>query len=151
MDYSTTHEKLTLELKQDNEGWPPVSVETVWIKKLSDGRYMVDSIPFYSSEVALGDIVGVKPSVDGTNQLINVITPSGASTLHVLAGSQKALDESILPLLNGLGLKVERANERYAAVSVPVESSYKMIREKLDDMSSKGLLTYQESLLRHKI
>ncbi len=51
------HQKMSVKLVQDAEGYPPIGVERVWIEELSVGTGRADCIPFFSREIALGDVV----------------------------------------------------------------------------------------------
>ena len=39
------------------DGYPPVSMESIWAEVTEEGYLKVNNIPFYSKEISLGDIV----------------------------------------------------------------------------------------------
>ena len=41
------------------DGYPPVSMESIWAEETEEGYLKINNIPFYSKEVSLGDIVSV--------------------------------------------------------------------------------------------
>src|SRR4051794_39990545 len=77
------HGKVFFSLEQDEDGYPPVTVESVWAIKHEDG-YELDNIPFYARSVACGDLVAVRRDEDGGLWFTNLIKPSGHSTIRIL-------------------------------------------------------------------
>ena len=41
------------------DGYPPVSMESIWAEVTEEGYFKINNIPFYSKEISLGDIVSV--------------------------------------------------------------------------------------------
>ena len=41
------------------DGYPPVSMESIWAEVTEEGYLKINNIPFYSKEVSFGDIVSV--------------------------------------------------------------------------------------------
>ena len=41
------------------DGYPPVSMESVWAEVTEESYFKINNIPFYSKEVSFGDIVSV--------------------------------------------------------------------------------------------
>ena len=41
------------------DGYPPVSMESVWAEVTEEGHFKINNIPFYSKEISFGDIVSV--------------------------------------------------------------------------------------------
>jgi len=41
------------------DGYPPVSMESIWAEETEEGYLKINNIPFYSKEVSFGDIVSV--------------------------------------------------------------------------------------------
>lgn len=39
------------------DGYPPVSMESIWAEVTEEGYLKINNIPFYSKEISLGDIV----------------------------------------------------------------------------------------------
>lgn len=51
--------KVFFKLEPDDDGYPPVSVESLWAQENQDGTCVIDNIPFYTREATLGDVVDV--------------------------------------------------------------------------------------------
>ena len=41
------------------DGYPPVSMESIWAEETEEGYLKIKNIPFYSKEISFGDIVSV--------------------------------------------------------------------------------------------
>ena len=41
------------------DGYPPVSMESIWAEETEEGYLKINNIPFYSKEISFGDIVSV--------------------------------------------------------------------------------------------
>ena len=39
------------------EGWPPVASERVWAYDVGDNRYVIDNVPWFVPDLAVGDLV----------------------------------------------------------------------------------------------
>jgi len=86
--------KIFFELQQDEEGYPPVTCESVWATPVAQGLYRLGNIPFFARGVAYEDVVSAVRMDDGTLGFVEVVRPSGHSTLRVIA-----YEESDAPVL----------------------------------------------------
>jgi hypothetical protein len=50
---SERHVKVLFQLEQDEDGYPPASVESLWALPKGEGLFQVDNIPFFATGVAL--------------------------------------------------------------------------------------------------
>jgi Domain of unknown function (DUF4265) len=70
------------------DDWPPVSVETLWVEYVQNGRYRVDSIPFLVRGIAVDDIVeGRTESPGEPDSLLHFtrkVEAGGHSTIQVI-------------------------------------------------------------------
>lgn len=57
--------RVLFKLVQDEDGYPPISVESIWTTRHSGG-FVIDNIPFYAYGVAPGDLISVKSINDET-------------------------------------------------------------------------------------
>lgn len=74
--------KVQFNLTKDEDDWPPFTTEFVWATPLSDVLFRLNNVPFFATEVSMGDevIVSLK---DGNYWFLNVATKSTNSTVHV--------------------------------------------------------------------
>jgi hypothetical protein len=52
-----THARIAFELEQDEDGYPPVSAETLWATPTPEGFWRIDNIPFFVYGIAPFDII----------------------------------------------------------------------------------------------
>ncbi|QSX79367.1 DUF4265 domain-containing protein [Agrilutibacter solisilvae] len=91
-------------------------VETLWAFDLGDGRYKLDSTPWYQYGVSYQDIV-LAVDRDGQLHFDRVIIKSGYRTLRVR--SNNAVPQSLLDSVVALGCKYEGANPAFVGIDVP--------------------------------
>lgn len=66
------------------DGWPPQPEEALWAQPLGDGRYILETPPWYVREMAVDDIVQVAVHDDGTLWIAGLVTAGGRLTVRVL-------------------------------------------------------------------
>lgn len=143
---SKTHVKVLFPLEQDEQGYPPASVESVWALPRGGGRFQVDNIPFFAQGVAWGDIVLATPE-EAAFRFQEVIQPSGHSTLRV-AISETADVASVRTLLEQQGCSVEQSHlPRLIAVDVPPLVQLDALRALLEAGRVQERWDYEEACL----
>jgi hypothetical protein len=139
--------KILFSLTQDSDGYPPVSVESVWAIALPSGTFVRDNSPFFAREATLGDEVEASSNDDGL-WFSRLRTSSGSSLLRVVIFDATRTDE-LLRRLGILGCVMERYEDRkLIAVSVPSSVSLDAILVYLRAESLHGWLDYEEAILR---
>jgi Domain of unknown function (DUF4265) len=140
------HRKVFFSLEQDEDGYPPVTVESAWAVQREDG-YELDNIPFYARSVACADLVAVRADETGRLWYEHVIRPSGHSTVRVLL----ARKEDVGPLrerLRELGCASEISDmPRLISVDIPPTVKYVDVRKFLDEGEHEGRFEYEEGCL----
>lgn len=137
-------------LLEQEEGYPPVSRESVWAKRLHENRYQIDNIPFYIREISHNDIVETK-TIGGEIRFKQLLEQSGASTFRLLL-IDPSTSGQVRDALKQLGCESEYNKEMgLIAVEIPKNVPiqpflrYAMIEQK------KGALDIEEGALRHGI
>jgi hypothetical protein len=140
--------KLHFALEQDEDGYPPFAVESVWATLTNKtNEYVIDNIPFYVRGVALGDVVSAKADDDGHLWFHEVINPSGHSTLRILMLHPDETEE-IKSFLCSLGCRWEGSNTpKLFSVDVPPEVKYDAVKSYLDGKEEEGVVEYEEGCL----
>lgn len=139
-------QKLVIPLERDEDGYPPVDYEGVWIKRIDSCTGIVDNIPFFARVVSLGDTVsfrdtGSELAYDAT------IKRSGNSLLRVLYYEQSAMRD-LRRDIEALGCETEvDATHRIIAVSVPPRGRLADLQRFLAMGEESGLLGYEEAIL----
>ena len=143
---SKRHVKVLFHLEQDEDGYPPASVESLWALPKGDGLFQVDNIPFFATGVAVGDIV-LAAQVDGAILFQEVVQASGHSTLRV-AISEAADVPAVRALFEQKGCSVEQSHlPRLIAVDVPPSIPLGSLRPILVAGQEQGRWDYEEACL----
>jgi hypothetical protein len=133
------HVKILFHLEQDEDGYPPVSAETVWAIAVGEGLYKIDNIPFFATGVAVEDIVSAKPDA---GQL-----PSGHSTLRVVVYKHDEVPE-VRGIFKQLGCSTEQSHLRgLIAIDVPPSASWDELKRMLDTGREQDRWDYEEACL----
>ncbi|WP_243869860.1 DUF4265 domain-containing protein [Streptomyces liangshanensis] len=62
---SDDHVKVFFRRNEDEAGWPPASVESLWAVDLGDGTVRPDNIPWFVRGIADHDIIRVETDDEG--------------------------------------------------------------------------------------
>ncbi len=139
--------KLMFQIEQDDDGYPPISVESVWAKPTGSGTYLVDNIPFFATDAALGDEVNAK-DIDGDLFYVSMKKPSGNSLLRVVFFDSKASDDLIEQLAR-LECDTERSHvDCLVAINVPPPVKLRKVQQLLNTGCERQHWDYEEPLLR---
>ena len=121
--------RIFFRIERDEDGWPPVDVESMWGERVEDG-YRIDNIPFYAPLLAYGDVVtaGVE---NGRLEFTGMVRASGHGTVRIIAH-----EESTVPVIQqelvALGCACEPGPLRgFLAVDIPPMASYRKITDLL--------------------
>lgn len=126
------------------------TVETMWAIEVDPekGYYKLDSIPFYTKFLAVGDIV--EAHYDKEEQAVvleDIIEFSGHSTVQVVVMDTSVQTDELRDIFHNLGCSTEKQMERYFVIDVPVDKDYSPIRHVLTDLETKGTISYAEACL----
>ena len=139
--------KITFRLVQDADGYPPGNYESMWARRLPDGTYEIDNIPFYSYDVAVGDIVKVQ-EVDGELFFSERVKDSGNSVIRMRIYDPGDLD-NIRAELRSLGCDSE-GDGVVLAVNVPADVPYGPIFRFLIEGDRAKRWGFEEAVLCHE-
>ena len=141
--------RIRFRLLQD-DGYPPVGEETVWAEASECGQlYTLDNIPFFIVDATLGDRVSVIADFDRKLWFRSVVSRSGNSLIRLVFFKEEYMGEVRSNLVE-LGCSIEVLLSRSMfAVSVPPECDLSDVQACLVHWSEKGVLDYEEALLRH--
>jgi len=140
--------KVHFRLSQDEDGYPPVAVESLWASRTAESNeFVVDNIPFFTYEAALGDVVRVRQE-DGELWFDDVAKRSENSLLRVVFFDKEHIDE-VSEKLVALGCSTEHmATHSLIAVNVPASASLAEVQAYLQESADAGVLDYEEPILR---
>jgi hypothetical protein len=120
--------------------------ETMWTIPREEG-YEIDNIPFYVTELAVGDIVSAEQDTDGVLWYARLTRASGHSTIRLWFASQDDVQKTRDALTN-LGCASEISDlPRLVAVDIPSTVPYDKIKAFLENGEKEGIFEYQEACL----
>lgn len=143
---TTDKVKVLFRLTQDESGYPPYAVEGMWTSRLADGTYEIENIPFYSYDVAVGDVVKAQ-DVDGELFYLERVRESGNSVIRMLVYDRQEL-ESIRAELRALGCDSE-GDGVVLAVNIPAAVPYAPIFRFLTEGDRAKRWGFEEAVLCH--
>ena len=118
----------------------------MWALPKGKGLFQVDNIPFFATDIALGDIVSATEE-EGAFRFQEVVQPSGHSTLRV-AISQAADVPAVRALFEQKGCSVEQSHlPRLIAVDVPSSVPLESLRPLLEAGRKQDRWDYEEACL----
>lgn len=132
-------------LERDEDGYPPVDYEGVWVEKLTETSGIIDNIPFFCRDVSLGDTVRFE-MIDDELRYVSTLETSGNSLLRVLYYDTDPSE--LRRLLEELGCETELDTiHRLIAVSVPAGGTLGQVQKFLLAKEARGEVGYEEALL----
>lgn len=140
--------KIYFHLEQDDDGYPPVAVESVWAQPAAlEEAYVVDNVPFFAKDATIGDTVKVR-NKNGSLWFECVVSRSTNSLIRVVLFDRSAVKE-VSRQLESLGCSIEyTATYNLLAVSIPSNILLDRIRAYLRDKVNSGHIDYEEAILR---
>lgn len=121
----SSHKKVRFTF-QNTEGGD--EVESMWCVE-REGGYEIDNIPFYVTELACGDIVGVRQDEDGLLWFDGLRQPSGHSTIRIAFNHEEDVGR-VRAQLRELGCDSEISDlKELVAVDVPPEVAYERVKK----------------------
>ena len=117
--------------------------EQLWARQISGNQFELCCIPFFLSDVALGDLV--ETGVAGPRQYVisRVVTPSGRFVFRVWFGQSSWSREEVAIALEDLGALLEWSSPNLLAVDARDAAHAQVIADFLADRESKGQLLYE--------
>lgn len=140
--------KVHFRLEQDEDGYPPVAVESLWARpSVKPSEYVIDNVPFFVREVTIGDIVRVRED-DGEHWFESVSARSSNSLVRVVffdGADRRAIKEKLI----ALGCATESLEKHnLMAVSVPSTVELQDIQAFLQVEAEAGRIDFEEPILR---
>lgn len=140
--------KVHFRLAQDEDGYPPVSVESVWATPTdAPNEFVLDNVPFFVPNATLGDRVSAAAG-EGGYWFQEVVQRSDNSLVRIVFFDD-AQRQRVTNDLEGMGCSTEylRAHS-ILAVDVPASASLVAIQSYLQQEAAADHLDYEEPLLR---
>ena len=130
------------------DGYPPVSMESIWAEVTEEGYFKINNIPFYSKEISLGDIVSVIQKEENYLLYDKTIINSKNSTLRIVFFNEnRKFKDNILTKLIDLGCGSEAFNVNLYAINIPIQVDIEEIYIFLDGFVETNDLDYDTGYL----
>jgi Domain of unknown function (DUF4265) len=144
------YKQVLFNLDQDGSGYPPTSLERLWVSPLENGNFQVENIPFYVMGISSGDEIKVSEK-KGELFFDSLVKPSGNSTFRLFVTDSTKI-ESIRDYLTKLGC-VSELNQLVGviAVEVPRNIHIKPFLDYIVEAKEVGDIDIEEGALHHDI
>lgn len=121
--------------------------EQLWVKHLGNDVYEICCVPFYIYDLALGDVVHLKP-VNNHEHLV-LAQSSGHRTARIRLKQIEAEEtrRQIFLFLEQHGCLYEWDSEQLIAVDIPSESVWFKVQMFLEEEAACGLIDYEQGWL----
>lgn len=140
--------KLFFELQPDEDGWPPARVESVWAHSTqASDEYVLDNIPFFTTDATIDDTVRVCRKKDGTLWFEQIVHRSRNSLIRIIFNDRTRLN-IVKSQLQSYGCTMEYFGA-YAllSVNVPPCANLAAARKYIQTEYLSGHLDYEEPVL----
>jgi hypothetical protein len=121
----------------------PKRFEQFWVRQLSDDRFEVCCIPFFISNLALGDVVATSPKGDLRYVMTTVVRQSGRYVLRVWFGRSFHPRGQITGELQALGSLIEWSSLNLLAVDAADDEHAQLVADFLMEREKTGQLAYE--------
>jgi hypothetical protein len=140
--------KINFRLQKDEDGYPDVSVESVWARSgVGIGEYILDNIPFFVRVATIGDAVAAYEE-NGQLWFDRVTARSSNSLLRVIFFDRDCKPR-IARELASAGCEVEFFDAyNLLAISIPANVNLSEIQAYLKRQVAAGFIDYEEPILR---
>ncbi len=142
--------RIHFQLEQDDDGYPPVAVETVWGAPTGEANeYVLDNVPFFAPFATIGDTVRVR--VMEGNLWFQCVAKRSSHSLVRLVFFDKNAVRRVAEHLESMGCGVEFLSEHgLLAVDIPITVSLSDVQDYVRGEAEVGTLDYEEPILRHR-
>lgn len=145
------YKKMLFVLTQDEDGYPPVSVEGIWVKPVASGDFKIENVPFYVPELSCDDIVSGRIDATGDLYFDGLVAPSGNSTFRVIVHDVSLLDSVRAEIIErGAATEVDRS-QHLIAIDVPSTVHIEPLLNHLMLLRDEGIADFEEGALRHSL
>jgi Domain of unknown function (DUF4265) len=146
----TSSVRVQFRLQTDEDDYPPASVESIWATPVAESdEFVIDGIPFFVRDATVGDRIRASIDSDGIAWYDSVVGRAGHSLLRVVFFDLSAGD-AVASTLRQFGCSFEWLRQRnLLAVDVPPETSLDEVQRYLASTAERGVIDYEEALLRH--
>lgn len=144
----TERVKIFFQMQQDEDGYPPITVESVWAMPSENvDEYVLNNIPFFFREATFEDTVKAQ---EKNGQLwFERLTVNSSNSLIRVVFHDRECESRIEQELTKLGCEVEYFEQyNLLAVSIPGDIKLSDVQAYLASEADAGTIGYEEPILR---
>jgi hypothetical protein len=142
--------KIAFELEQDEDGYPPDSLEMLWAFETGDGFYCLDNIPFYARGISPGDVIRTRKNIEPLT-FDEVVRASTNSVFRIYVAVESDVSEA-RRAFKEIGCESELSNiSKLFAVEVPGSKPFNEVGELMTRGAESGRWEYEEGCMRHHL
>lgn len=141
--------RVLFKLEKEDEDYPPVDYERLWARRLDDGSFELDNIPFFVREISAGDVVTAQQENGEEVVFSELVRASGSSTLRIIVFDESRV-EDVRRRLQEVGCSTELNVSKMLAVDVPPQVDLQAVRTWLLEEQSSGTLEFEDACIRHE-
>jgi hypothetical protein len=140
--------KIAFEMEQDEDGWPPITTETLWAVDLGNGKYEINNIPFFVRLLARGDIVSAYKKYGDMLYFKDIMVSSKNSTIRIIFNNKRCIND-VYKSLESYGCSTEGGADykNLTAVDIPENVSFQEVVKFLKEQENKGIIGFEESCI----
>lgn len=140
--------KIHFHLEQDEDGYPPIAVESLWAEPgVKPDEYVIDNVPFFVRDATIGDAVLAIEKEDG-RWFDRLVSRSQNSLLRVVFFDRTCIKE-IGERLVTMGCSTEYLREHnLMAVSIPGSVPLESVQAYLQSQADAEKIDFEEPILR---
>lgn len=134
------------------DGWPPQPAEVIWAQPLGEGRYVVETAPWFVRGLAVDDVVSAQPDADGLLWATGERQRGGRLTVRLLPlpdGPLGGDPEVVRSVFAELGVRSGEPSPQHGivALDIPGDGDLRAIKALLIAGESDGSWDVDESQL----
>ena len=140
--------KVHFQLAQDEDGYPPVAVESLWAQpSVKPGEYVLDNIPFFARDATIGDTVQVVEQ-EGQRWFKSLAHASRNSLVRIVFFDRSCV-ESVSERLVAMGCSTEYLKDHnLMAVSIPAGVNLSNVQSYIQQEADAAKIDFEEPILR---
>lgn len=148
MNVNSNKLKIIFNIEQDEDGYPPVSFESLWAFPLNNGNYIIDNIPFFIYGIAAGDEISAL-NIEQEFFFDKLIRHSGSSVFRVFSKQHEKIDEIRKKFIE-LNCSSEY-NEQFNLIAIEIKKEIDIfpLLSYLVTSQELGKLDFEEAVLHH--
>lgn len=143
-------EKIHFELEVKEDGFPPISIESLNGMQISDGKFRVENTPFFAEGIAIGDVIQANRRSGLKGFWFDSVIEESKNISISIIFIEENLEERVYQKMKEFGCFCEYGEFgalRMLAVCVYASVDYAQVSNFLDELESQERLSYAELCL----